>query len=191
MLRFLRISALPVVVLFFMCGNASADHRFGIGWSQWGALDDFDVGSVQATYQFGEVESIWDLRFGFTGFYSEFDTFFIGFGAMKEWGIGQNWSWGIGFDAGYYDGSRGLDELDNEIEFYSRILLNWHVSQSGFLRLEFGPGTMHVEFTFVRLDAAEPQAGFVEQPHPNPCRLQHVGRRFGNLAERRRQVASA
>ena len=138
MYRFLKISALPFVVLFFMCGNASADHRFGLGWSQWGALDDFDVGSVQATYQFGEVESIWDLRFGFTGFYSEFDTFFIGFGAMKEWGIGQNWSWGIGFDAGYYDGSRGLDELDNEIEFYSRILLNWHVSQSGFLRLEFG-----------------------------------------------------
>ena len=138
MLRFLKNSALPIMAVFFASGDAGADQRLGIGWSQWGALDDFDVGSVQAIYQFGEVERIWDLRFGFTGFYSELDTFFIGFGATKEWRIGQNWSWGIGFDAGYYDGSRGRDELDYEIEFYSRILLNWHVSQSGLFRLEFG-----------------------------------------------------
>lgn len=124
MLNFSKTSLLPLLTLFLIGGNANADHRFGVGWSQWGALDDFDAGSVQVAYQFGEVESIWNLRFGFTGFYSELDTYFVGVGATKEWNIGQNWSWGIASDAGYYNGSAGRDELGDNIEFYSRALLN-------------------------------------------------------------------
>ena len=120
--------------LILMCSSANADHRFAVGYSQWAALDDFDVGSYKVSYEFGEIQRVWNIRMGLTGFYSENDEYFIGVGATKEWSISPKWSWGIAIDGGYFSG----DVLGDEIEFYSRILSNWHVSRSGFLRLEFG-----------------------------------------------------
>ncbi|MGI9206249.1 MAG: acyloxyacyl hydrolase [Woeseiaceae bacterium] len=133
-LRFSKSSVLTVAALIIMCSNANADHRFAIGWSQWAALDEFDVGSYKVSYEFGEIERAWNIRIGLTGFYSENDEYFAGIGATKEWSMSPKWSWGIALDAGYFSG----DALGDEVEFYTRALLNWHVSQSGFLRLEFG-----------------------------------------------------
>ena len=62
------------------------------------------------------------------------DAYLLSGGWLKEWTINPNWSWGIGGELGYYDGKA----LGNELEFYTRAVLNWHVSESGLLRAEIG-----------------------------------------------------
>ena len=125
------------LLLFFSTATttAFADHRFGIGWSQWGLADDFDISTVRLTYEFGEIEKIWDIRLLLGAFYNwDNDAGYVSGGWLKEWTINPKWSWGIGGEAGYFSG----DALGNEVEFYTRLVLNWHVNDSGFIRFEGG-----------------------------------------------------
>lgn len=113
------------------------DHRFGIGWSQWGVFDDFDIGTVKLTYEFGKIERAWDIRITTSAFLRvDEDEGYFSVGWLKEWSFGQKWSWGVAGDAGYFYSDS--DILGNDLEFYTRGVLNYHHSESGFLRLELG-----------------------------------------------------
>ena len=129
------LACVSLLLISAATNTARADHRFGIGWSQWGLADDFDISTARVTYEFGEIEKIWNIRLLLGVIYNwDNDNYYVSGGFLKEWNISPKWSWGIGGEAGYFSG----DALGNELEFYSRGVLNWHVSQSGFLRLELG-----------------------------------------------------
>ena len=134
----MRTKPLPTITVLFLTFAAStavADHRFGIGVFQWEVHDNFDVTTPRVTYEFGEIEKIWNVRLLLGGMYNfDNDGYYFSGGWLKEWTKGGKWSWGIGGEFGYYDGPK----LGHEWEFYSRGVLNYHVSQSGFLRLEYG-----------------------------------------------------
>jgi hypothetical protein len=133
----LRLQACISLLLFSAATNtAFADHRFGIGWSQWGMADDFDVSTARLTYEFGEIEKIWNIRPLIGWFYNwDNEAYYVSVGALKEWNINPRWSWGIGGEMGYHDGG---ETLGSDAEFYTRGVLNWHLTESGFFRLEVG-----------------------------------------------------
>ena len=152
---------LPAILFLFVVlapaiGQAEPrDHRFGAGFSVWGLGDDFDKGTIKLTYEFGEIERFWDIRVVASVFSDDSGNYYISAGPLKEFSFNQNWSWGIGGEAGYFSG----DVLGNEIEFYSRILLNYHLSEASFLRPEIGhisnagfgdrnPGSENVAITY-------------------------------------------
>ncbi len=157
--RMRRDTVLTVLLVFLLSTGAHAeqkDHRFGVGWSQWGLYDDFDIETVKATYEFGEVEKIWGVRPVVSGFTSGgFDAYYLAGGWLKEFTISQSWSWGIGMVGGYFNG----DELGHEVEFYSRCVLNYRATPSFFVRAETGhisnaglgdrnPGSENLALTF-------------------------------------------
>ena len=133
-----KLRALTLIYLTLMATAIHAEplgHRFSLGWSQWGLGDDFDVGTIKVSYEFSEMESAWDIRLLTSAFVNHDDgEFYISAGFLKEFGISSNWSWGLGGEAGYYS----ADALGKEIEFYSRALVNYHLSESAFLRAEIG-----------------------------------------------------
>ena len=130
-----RLKKVVFVLMFLgLSGAANADRRLSMGWSQWGLFDEFDIGTFKATYEFGEMPKIWDTRIGVSIFYGLEDEYYVSVGWMKEWNINSNWSWGLGGDAGYFSG----DILGNEVEFYTRGILNYHISQTRFIRAEVG-----------------------------------------------------
>lgn len=123
------------VVFGLSAKTVHADHRFGVGISQWGLADDFDISTAMLTYEFGEMERLWGTRIVTAGFYSfDTDNYYVSVGWLKEWTKGGKWSWGLGGHAGYFSG----DILGNELEFYTRGVLNYHVSDDGFFRFEVG-----------------------------------------------------
>jgi hypothetical protein len=135
------MNKLPTLVLisliFFttIVHTEPLDHRFSIGWSQWGLDDDFNVGTIKLAYEFGKFENIWGIRAVVSSFVNDdFDDFYISAGFLKEFTINPKWSWGFGGEGGYYS----ADALGKEIEFYSRALVNYHLSESAFLRAEIG-----------------------------------------------------
>ncbi len=87
------------------------------------------------TYEFGEIEKAWGIRIVTAGFYNfDNDNYYVSVGWLKEWTKGGKWSWGLGGHAGYFSG----EILGNELEFYTRGVLNYHTSDEGFVRFEVG-----------------------------------------------------
>ncbi len=148
------LSLTAVLALACFANPAHADKRFGIGISQWGLADSFDITTVKLGFEFPEMEKVWGIRIGLNGFYND-DAYYVSVGWLKEWNINPKWSWGLAGDAGYFSG----DVLGNELEFYTRGVLNYHLSESGFLRGEIGhisnagfgdknPGSENVAITY-------------------------------------------
>lgn len=130
----LRVLALLLLVSA-VTGTARGDDRLGVGVSLWGLLDGVDSTAVRVTYEFAENPRIWDSRLLLGGMYDfDDDAFYASGGWLKEWTINRNWSWGIGGELGYYSG----ELLGDEIQFFTRIVLNRHFSESGLLRAEVG-----------------------------------------------------
>lgn len=132
-----RTATIVFVALGLLSTNtAQADTRFGIGVSQWGLADDFDITTYMVNLEFGEIEKIWKIRIVTGAFYNfDNDAGYISVGFLKDWtSKNGKWSWGFAGNAGYFSG----DVLGNEVEFYSRGMLNYHVSEKGFIRAEIG-----------------------------------------------------
>ena len=152
------LSVAAVLALAFFANPAHADRRLGIGVSQWGLADDFDITTLKLGFEFGQIEKAWGIRIGTNAFYNfDTDAYYVSVGWVKEWNISPKWSWGISGDAGYFSNSG--EELGNEIEFYTRASLNYHLSESGFLRGEVGhisnagfgdrnPGSENIAITY-------------------------------------------
>ncbi len=116
--------------------TAQADTRFGIGVSQWGLADSFDITTYMVNLEFAEIERLWNIRIVSGAFYNfDNDAGYISVGWLKDWrSQSGKWSWGIAGNAGYFSG----DVLGNEVEFYTRGMLNYHLSEKGFIRAEIG-----------------------------------------------------
>jgi hypothetical protein len=78
-------------------------------------------------------------------------------GALREWNLGERWSWTFGLAAGYYDYNGG-DDLGGPLEFQSRLVLErrwgsgWkaglafmHLSNANLY--EFNPGSERLLLT--------------------------------------------
>ena len=145
-----------IALACFAAAPAHADKRFGLGVSQWGLADSFDITTLKLSFEFGEIEKAWGIRIGSNAFYNfDTDSYYVSVGWLKEWTINPKWSWGLGGDAGYFSG----DTLGYEIEFYTRGVLNYHLSESGFVRGEVGhisnagfgdrnPGSENIAITY-------------------------------------------
>ena len=129
-------ASLLLPFLLTLSGSAFADFRFGVGYSQWGLGDSFDIPSVKATFEFKPIERFFDVRVVTSGFYgTDGDNYYLAVGWLFERKFAERWSWGIGGEAGYFSGN---DVLGNELEFYTRGLINYHFRNDNLLRLEVG-----------------------------------------------------
>ena len=113
------------------------EHRFGLGAAVWGVLDDWDRGTTWTTYEFAEIESVWGIRPSIMAFVASNSRYYVSVGWLKEFDEddGDPWSWGFGGQAGYF---HNPGRLGYDIEFYSRILVNYDINENMFLRGEFG-----------------------------------------------------
>jgi hypothetical protein len=78
-------------------------------------------------------------------------------GGLREWNLGERWSWTFGLAAGYYDYNGG-DDLGGPLEFQSRLVLErrWDSGWKAGLALmhlsngniyEFNPGSERLLLT--------------------------------------------
>jgi len=99
------------------------------------------------------------LQPAFQVIYQPDDTCYVGLGPLKEFSISDDWSRGVGVAAGYYHKGDGQD-LDQELEFHSRVRVSYRLDTANRLRAELGhlsnaelddvnPGTEFVSMNWV------------------------------------------
>jgi hypothetical protein len=124
-------------VLFLGALNfpAHAENRLSIGVGLWGIFDEADIGAVYISYEFNENERFWGVRPTVMVAIKSDDKFYLSSGVLKDFRIDQQWSWGVGINVGYFHVE---DILGYDLEFYSRIKLDYSLNKKASLRAELG-----------------------------------------------------
>jgi len=109
---------------------------FGLGISN---LLDSEKNLVETLFLEGqELDRFWSIRPLVSITLSDEGGFYAALGVLKEWDVGKNWSLGAGFSAGGFEEGIDEEDLGHDIEFYSRVLLEYQVQEIGLLRCEIG-----------------------------------------------------
>lgn len=150
--------ALAACVGYSVCVFADGE-RVALGAGSWSAFDDTTYGAASLGVEGREIPALWSLRPAFQIIYQPDDTYYVGLGPVKEFSISDDWSWGLGVAAGYYHKGDGQD-LGEELEFHSRVMVSYQLNTANRLRAELGhlsnaelddvnPGTEFVSMNWV------------------------------------------
>lgn len=112
-------------------------ERVTIGAGNLGIFDSTNYGAVALSAEGGEIAGLWSVRPTFEVIYQPDNTYYAGIGGLKEFAISERWSWGLGAAAGYYHRGEGKD-IGQALEFYSRIILSYHLASDNQIRTELG-----------------------------------------------------
>jgi hypothetical protein len=134
--QILCIVALAIASFQAMAAETDADaHRAGVGFAVWGMFDDMDKGALQASYEFAEQDKLWGIRPVLLGMVADNSKYYLSVGWLKEFELASQWSWGVGGQAGYF---HDPGPLGYEVEFYTRVMVNYQLDKDVFIRGEFG-----------------------------------------------------
>ena len=92
---------------------------------------------------------------------AEEDTWYLHAGLNKVFELPGRWSWGLSLSAGYYDSNDRHMDLGHEVEFLTRLQLDYELSTDQSLRVELGhisnanigddnPGAEFVMFNWIK-----------------------------------------
>ncbi len=124
-----------VNMAFSVAVEAKDKPSITLGVSYWGILDSEKVSSFVAGYEFQALEPLYGIKPNFTFMLGEHNIQYFALGGTKYFPLSDTLALGIGFSAGYLNKSA---DLGSDLEFYSRGILRYSISQQQKLRLEFG-----------------------------------------------------
>ncbi len=131
-----RMAAALLLLLATATASASdKDHNFGMGVSFWGIGDSYDNEFLRLSYEFKPSDRFWGIRPLVALSANTSSDYYVSLGWVKDLPLRNKWSWGFGQEYGYWNGD---DHLGYDIEFYSRLFVDYGLSASSYLRAEFG-----------------------------------------------------
>jgi len=131
------VSALAAALVVGGISTAQAGY-LQIGGGVIQDLDEREKPAAQVAMYFDPLENFWDME-PYSGLLvSEESTFYLNLGLSKGFNISNNWNWGITAGAGYFYTDDEQMDLEYDVEFLTRIFLDYHLTEDQKLRLEFG-----------------------------------------------------
>ena len=128
-------SKLICLFLFITSFACTAAERITIGAGVWALFDNQDISALHLSYESQGVAELYDIQPGLLWISAEGGESYFAFGVTKRFEISDHFNWGIGSNIGFMDHS---DVLGHKIEFYTRLLFEYEVSERSVVSLEVG-----------------------------------------------------
>ncbi|MCL6415997.1 acyloxyacyl hydrolase [Aestuariirhabdus sp. Z084] len=123
----------------FSSASLYADGVYvGIGGGVFDTLDGADKLATSFTVEAPELENWWDIRPTLQGVFISRSGYYIGLGGVKEFPLADPFSWGLGFSGGYAHEDEESRALRYDVQFYTRVMLNYDATVNNRIRLEYG-----------------------------------------------------
>lgn len=141
------MTRLILAVFLFAASSLSLNAKESnlvIGAGAFEMVESTQLAIGLVSYEMPEQENFWGIRPHTLVFFGEDSRYYAGLGGIKTWNISDSWEWGLSSMAGYYhpgtkgSEAEGSDALGYDVEFYSRIFVNYKLAEDHRVRLEFG-----------------------------------------------------
>lgn len=116
---------------------AAEGARAVVGASAFGIFDATTHAAVNVGWEGGELARWWSIRPALQLIARLEDNWYLGAGGVREFALGEDWSWGLGVGVGVYHQGGGKD-LGQPLEFHTRGFVAWRMAAGQQLRLEIG-----------------------------------------------------
>ncbi|MBY4675421.1 acyloxyacyl hydrolase [Marinobacterium arenosum] len=106
-----------------------------------GAIADLDNDAkplLQLAYEAEPQDAWWSVQPYGELLVSEHSTSYLGLGLQKAFPLSDHWDWGLGINAGYYHSNDHQLDLGYDVEFRSRLFVDYRLDQQQRVRLEIG-----------------------------------------------------
>lgn len=128
------IAMVLISPLFVAYSQAQEAGAVSFGASEWGIYDDERIVTGSIEYELPTLEGFYGLNPTLLTMFRK-DEFYIAVGANKYFYKYKNIDIALGFSAGYVNNS---DFLGYDLEFYTRFIARYPLSETHTLKLEIG-----------------------------------------------------
>lgn len=111
------------------------DSIVSLGVITWGIVDDEQDLTGAIDIAFAPIKAFYDLRPTLFIDVAEDSDAYYSVGVSRYFSLNPQWSYGLGFQAGYI---KNVESLGYDLEFYSRLILVYHMNAHSGIRLELG-----------------------------------------------------
>lgn len=134
----LVLSCILVSVSFFSFADETNDLHIAMGAGLIDLQEDSQNTALSLVIEGQKLKSVWNIRPVLLAISGDDNSLYAGIGLLKELPLSTNWIFGFGFSAGRYDQGNSDRDLGYDIEFHSRIILDYKFNNQNFVRAELG-----------------------------------------------------
>src|SRR5690606_27509501 len=120
-------AALGGCILLAAAAGAEGPPRVSLGVTAFGVFDANTRGAVNLGLEGRELSGLWAIRPALQLIARPEGNWYLGAGGVREFAIGERWSWGLGAGLGVYHQGGGKD-LGQPLEFHTRGFLAWRMA---------------------------------------------------------------
>ena len=137
-----KLRPLLILTLFGVAPHGLADAadsaRLALGAGQIDLRRSTQHTALALMVEGRQLRSAWGLRPVAMAISGGNGSYYIGVGLLKEFPLDERWSAAIGLAAGDYDQGDSRRNLGNDLEFHSRITLDYKLNRRHTIRAELG-----------------------------------------------------